>query len=493
MSTLNEYISAVKTQRDNLAANLNTMGVEANNSETLNTLVPKVLDIKSEETGENVFDDIVRFYDYNGDLLYEYTLDEIQALVEMPAPPNHDYLVFQEWNCSLDALKSLTTGADVGAVYTTVDGHNKYVINVPDTNFQFVFQLATQTDGNSNYSVYINWGDNSNEDKKEVASGVTSNSYVFSHTYASSGKYVISVYGNFSNNFMVGILFYSNSGYGLNSIYNIMCEAYLCNEYFSLNTSDLLVEYLCMSKEYISLFQSGSLGIPSTLSFFVFPSTYNRISIETGYSYYKMKMPPILPLGIQDLPERWLNKFVDILRIPQGIVAPDYYVTVSCNHAFLPSSLYQNGGYIKIDSLISKTFELLDGEVEGAPYVYVKNISDSFQGISYSMPFSIKFKDGIEEIHGQFAPSKIISVPASCIKMDNADFESRALEKIYSYPRVPPTISTELDMGTGAIPTFYILPSGYHPIKIYVPSGCAASYQASDWGSIPMAEFIEME
>ena len=40
-------LTALNTQRDNLAANLTTMGVTASNTETLAQLVPKVLNIES--------------------------------------------------------------------------------------------------------------------------------------------------------------------------------------------------------------------------------------------------------------------------------------------------------------------------------------------------------------------------------------------------------------------------------------------------------------
>jgi hypothetical protein len=47
MSTISEYLNELITQRDKLADNLNTKGVAAEKTETFNTLVPKVLDIKS--------------------------------------------------------------------------------------------------------------------------------------------------------------------------------------------------------------------------------------------------------------------------------------------------------------------------------------------------------------------------------------------------------------------------------------------------------------
>ena len=46
MPTIAEYLEELNKQRNHLAKNLNTMGVQANATETLNTLVPKVLQIQ---------------------------------------------------------------------------------------------------------------------------------------------------------------------------------------------------------------------------------------------------------------------------------------------------------------------------------------------------------------------------------------------------------------------------------------------------------------
>lgn len=45
--SVGDYLRALDAQRDALADNLNTMGVAASRSEKLNTLVPKVLDIRT--------------------------------------------------------------------------------------------------------------------------------------------------------------------------------------------------------------------------------------------------------------------------------------------------------------------------------------------------------------------------------------------------------------------------------------------------------------
>lgn len=45
MPTTADYLTQLERDRDNLADNLVTMGVEASQSETFTSLVPKVLDI----------------------------------------------------------------------------------------------------------------------------------------------------------------------------------------------------------------------------------------------------------------------------------------------------------------------------------------------------------------------------------------------------------------------------------------------------------------
>ena len=76
---LNELV----IQRDNLANNLNTMGVSASTDETLSTLVPKVLDIETGGGGTEVEKGIIiNEYDSDG-----YPTDV--ELVGMTAIPDY--------------------------------------------------------------------------------------------------------------------------------------------------------------------------------------------------------------------------------------------------------------------------------------------------------------------------------------------------------------------------------------------------------------------
>ena len=79
----------------------------------------------------------VNFYDWEGTLLFGYSVEEVQAMTSLPAPdtsPNyqsvdHDLLTFQKWNRSFANIKTWVQNHSnqslgVGAIYTTTDGQN---------------------------------------------------------------------------------------------------------------------------------------------------------------------------------------------------------------------------------------------------------------------------------------------------------------------------------------------------------------------------------
>ena len=86
----------------------------------------------------------VNFYDWEGTLLFGYSVEEVQAMTSLPAPdtsPNyqsvdHDLLTFQKWTRSLANIKTWVQNHSdqslgVGAIYTTTDLQNHYYWNNP--------------------------------------------------------------------------------------------------------------------------------------------------------------------------------------------------------------------------------------------------------------------------------------------------------------------------------------------------------------------------
>ena len=127
----------------------------------------------------------VTFIDYDGSVLYSYSLAEAQALTALPELPTHDGLVCQGWNWTLEDIKVLNRPVTVGAMYITDDGVTRLHIRIATEGRMAVPLYIGQTVANG---VSIDWGDGS---AAETISG-TGNVNT-SHTYAEPGDYVISL------------------------------------------------------------------------------------------------------------------------------------------------------------------------------------------------------------------------------------------------------------------------------------------------------------
>ena len=131
----------------------------------------------------------VNFYDYDGKLLYSYTLAEAQSLAALPAAPDHSSdtipLTFQGWNYTLAQINVLTQAADVGAMYIPSDGKTHLVITLYDTARNVVPLYWSQTVANG---VTIDWGDGSST---ETFAGTGNKNTT--HTYAAAGTYEITL------------------------------------------------------------------------------------------------------------------------------------------------------------------------------------------------------------------------------------------------------------------------------------------------------------
>lgn len=158
-------------------------------------------------------EDDVRFYDYDGTLLYSYALDEVQSISSLPNPPEHDGLISQGWNYDLDVIKSLGRGVNVCASYITDDGttrlHIKTVSDGRNTVPLNIYQ--TVSDG-----VSIDWGDGSTS----TISGTLGVSTT--HTYSTPGEYTIKLTPLNGTTYFLGNG--SESVLGSNKVYTSMLQ-----------------------------------------------------------------------------------------------------------------------------------------------------------------------------------------------------------------------------------------------------------------------------
>ena len=129
--------------------------------------------------------DDVTFIDYDGSVLYSYSLEEAQALTELPALPSHEGLICQGWNWTLEDIKALNRPVTVGAMYITDDGATRLHIRIATIGRMTVPLYIGQTVANG---VSIDWGDGSAAETLSGTGNVNT-----SHTYAEPGDYVISL------------------------------------------------------------------------------------------------------------------------------------------------------------------------------------------------------------------------------------------------------------------------------------------------------------
>jgi hypothetical protein len=134
----------------------------------------------------------VNFYDYDGTLLFSYTLAEAQALTELPTPKGHEGLIFQGWNWDYEDVIALDYPMDIGAMYITDDGKTRLYLEVEDeegVDIEFGF---TQTAND----VIVDFGDGSPTQTSADATAI------IPHHYA-KGSYVLKMWSQGNKNYVL--------------------------------------------------------------------------------------------------------------------------------------------------------------------------------------------------------------------------------------------------------------------------------------------------
>jgi hypothetical protein len=127
----------------------------------------------------------VNFIDYDGTVLYSYTVAEAAALTELPDLPTHDGLICQGWNWSLEDIQAMGRAVDVGAMYITDDGKTRLYIHIEDVVRSNVPLYIYQSVSNG---VTIDWGDGSPTETLDGEGYVNT-----AHQYSAAGDYVITL------------------------------------------------------------------------------------------------------------------------------------------------------------------------------------------------------------------------------------------------------------------------------------------------------------
>ena len=238
----------------------------------------------------------VNFIDYDGTVLYSYSLAEAQALTELPALPIRDGLVCQGWNWTLDAIKALNRPVTVCAMYITDDGATRLHIRIAAVGRMTVPLCIGQTVANG---VSIDWGDGSTA---ETLSGTGYKNTT--HTYAEPGDYTISLmpddgctlsFGKGSSSYCVMGFTGSNSKVYCAMLHDVSIGknvtsigTYAFQYCYSLTS--ITIPYSVTSIEYYAFnycYSLASVAIPdsvTSIGAYAFRECYSLTSITIPYS-----------------------------------------------------------------------------------------------------------------------------------------------------------------------------------------------------------------
>lgn len=189
MSTIAEELTRIQNAKASLATSIAAKGVEVPAVTKIDGYAALVDQISQGGPTEPPMKALC-FYDYDGTRLYSYDEDEVAAMTELPALPDHTDmgLVQEGWNWTLADIKTqiqLVGACDVGCTYATNDGRDHIHIKIDDENYMSPSLYINVYNG---YPIKVDWGDGSED---ETVS--TSNP---SHTYTNLGEYTIKIEGN---------------------------------------------------------------------------------------------------------------------------------------------------------------------------------------------------------------------------------------------------------------------------------------------------------
>lgn len=138
----------------------------------------------------------VMFWDYDGKLIYSCTLAEAKALTELPDVPDHSDkgLVFLKWNYTLDDIKNISHGADIGALYDTADEKTHLFFDIVSDLTKDVTLYIIKSYNSQDGTLRIDWGDGTAEEIYEWDKNTTPSSANFpKHTYTMTGQYEVKI------------------------------------------------------------------------------------------------------------------------------------------------------------------------------------------------------------------------------------------------------------------------------------------------------------
>ncbi len=455
----------------NVLIDENTMGSIANSirgktggSERLKPRnMPDAIDsIPTGGGGSNADPDLpVRFFSYDGKLLYSYTVEELVQLGSFPPVPEVPGLVSDGWNWDFEDL-TLGNGyigaADIGPLYVTDDGATRIYIKLPDVSCTPIVEV----DVLSNAEVALDWGDQS-----EIQILNTSNEWR-KHTYAAPGEYVISLKRVNEEGY-----FYFEGDFGEGS--GLVSER---KSYFNENYA------------YHSIVRKIELGSNVAFGRYAF-STLTRLRYVT--------MGKIMTTIPQGAFERCNS--LEMLTIPKGVTSLGKEACLECyglKTLSLPPTLEEIKGAAcqrcyNLENLVLPHHNLQTIEYRAFDTCYLVKELHFPESVEAVPEYCCSCMRGLRIVSFPGAKSiergafngcytlPNISIPAGVESIATQAFTSVPVETIYVFATTPPVLSESGALGD----------TGYD-LVIYVPHGCLEAYQTAQYWSNYAGKMVEM-
>ena len=396
----------------------------------------------------------VNFYDYDGTLLYSYTLEEAQALTALPDGPTHDGLVFDGWNYSLESMKSLTRPMNIGAMYSTDDGTTRIYIHLEDGRTSPMLGICPKG------TVTVDWGDGTTPDILTGTSLITVQ-WTPTHNYVSSGDYVIKLtvdgkaqlYGNDSVNTYSYILRYGSDSDSRNRVYQN-----------SILKVEIGAGIYIGTYAFQNCFSLSSITIPNgvaRIGNYAFSGCYSLSSIT-------------IPNGVARIGNNTFQNCYSLssITIPNGVTSINNYAFGNCSSL---SSITIPDGVTSIgDSVFSNCSSLSNITIPNS----VTSIGSGVFSNCYSLP-NITIPDGVTSIEsyafGNCYSLSNITIPNSVTSIGGNAFKNCYGMKYYDFTALTaiPTLSN-----ANAIPGISA------DCEIRVPASLAEQWKAAtNWAT----------
>lgn len=296
--------AALRTKNRDPSDDMRTYGDEIRQIETAQLILPERKDIN--------------FYDYDGILMYSYTFLETGRLDALPEPPAHDGLIFQEWNWTLDEIRTATIPADIMATFDTIGGWTEIHLSLVSTLALTPEILWRQTVA---HGVDVDWGDGS---PIQTYAGSGNTNIIKNHTYETIGDYVIKLRAN-SGTFFLGVG--TNSGI-IRLPYSKFVTA------IHIGSGGALLNNYGLYGHASGLISLRRVTIPNTIT-----------TIGTGFLMDATALENIgLPRGITAIPANGFSKCsaLRLVSIPYTVTEIKNNAFEGCNNLFtlsLPNSI----------------------------------------------------------------------------------------------------------------------------------------------------------